>query len=111
VSRAGPMLRTDTSRRKGRGSPAGSRRYNYKGAGTPSDPCDPCKVVLVKKTVRKAVCKVGGITLMPPFDGDIGIVLSLGTTDRYCVQFGGDEVKDDATLTKRKDALAPAACP
>jgi len=47
----------------------------------------------------------------PPFTGDVGIVLSLGLTDRYCAQFGGDEVRNDATLTKRKNAPAPGACP
>jgi hypothetical protein len=41
----------------------------------------------------------------------MGIVLSLGTTDRYCAQFGGDEVKNDSSLTKRKNAPAPGACP
>jgi hypothetical protein len=38
---------------------------------------------------------------VPSFTGDVGSVLSLGTTDRYCAQFGGDVVKNDATLTKR----------
>ena len=69
------------------------------------------KVVLVKQTVIKAVCKGTGITLAPPFAGDVGIVLSLGTTDRYCAQFGGDDVKNDISGTKRKLALAPGACP
>jgi len=87
--------------------PAGSKGYKYRGAGTVGD---PCKVVLVKKRVIKGVCRGTGITLTPPFTGDIGIVLSLGTTDRYCAQFGGDEVKNDATLTKRKNAPAPGVC-
>jgi hypothetical protein len=46
------------------------------------------RVVLVKESVIKAVCKGSSITLTPPFAGDIGIILSLGTTDRYCAQFG-----------------------
>jgi hypothetical protein len=93
---------------KGLGSPAGSKGYKYKGAGTVGD---PCKVVLVKPKVIKAVCRGSDVTLMPPFAGDVGIILSLGATDRYCAQFGGDEVKNDATLTKRKNAPAPTACP
>jgi hypothetical protein len=93
---------------KGLGNPAGSKGYKYRGDGTPSD---PCKVVLVKESVIKAVCKGASITLTPPFAGDIGIILSLGTTDRYCARFGGDDVKNDATLTKRKNAPAPVACP
>ena len=93
---------------KGLGSPAGSKGYKYKGAGTPSD---PCKVVLLKPTVIKGVCKGAGIALTTPFAGEVGIILSLGTTDRYCASFGGDEVKNDGTLTKRKNAPAPVDCP
>jgi hypothetical protein len=94
---------------KGLGGPAGSKGFKYKGAGSLSD---PCKVVLVKQTVVKGVCKGTGITLEPPFTGDVGIVLSLGTTDRYCAQIGNDdEVRNDATMTKRKNAPAPGACP
>jgi hypothetical protein len=70
-----------------------------------------CKVVLVKEKVIKGVCMGSGVTLAPPFTGDVGIVLSLGTTDRYCALFDGDEVKNDATLTKRKNAPAPGARP
>jgi hypothetical protein len=93
---------------KGLGNPVGSKGYKYKGAGTPSD---PCKVVLVKPTVIKGVCRGTGVALTPGFSGDVGIVLSLGATDRYCARFGGDEVRNDATLTKRKNAPAPGACP
>jgi hypothetical protein len=93
---------------KGLGSPAGSKGYKYRGAGTLSD---PCKLVLVKETVIKAVCRGTGITLDPPFTGDVGIILSLGTTERYCARFGGDESRNDATLTRRKNAPAPGACP
>jgi hypothetical protein len=92
---------------QGLGSPAGSKGYKYRGAGTTTD---PCKVVLVKERIIKAACKGIGVTLTPPFAGDVGIDLSLGTTDRYCAQFGGDEVRNDANLTKRKNAPAPGAC-
>ena len=93
----------------GLGSPVGSKGYKYNGAGTPSD---PCKVVLIKETVIKAVCKGSGVTLTPPFAGDVSIVLSLGAADRYCALFSSaDEVANDATLTKRKNAPAPGACP
>jgi cysteine-rich repeat protein len=93
---------------KALGKPAGSKGYRYSGAGTPSD---PCKVVLVKTNVIKAVCKGAGVTLQPPFLGDVSGVLSLGATDRYCVQFGGSEVRNDSSATKRKDAPAPGVCP
>ena len=95
---------------KGLGTPPGSKGYKYKGGGTPAD---PCRVVLVRAKIIKALCLGSGVTLTPPFAGDVGIVLSLGlvTTDRYCARFGGDESRNDATLTKRKDAPAPGACP
>jgi hypothetical protein len=93
---------------RGLGKPAGSKGYKYKGAGSQTD---PCTVVLVKQTAIKAVCKGEGVALAPPFTGDIGIILAVGSTDRYCAKFGGDTVKNDAAGTKRKDAPAPAACP
>ena len=91
---------------KGLGNPAGSAGYKYKGAGSPSD---PCKVVIVKETVIKFVCK-DDQDLDPPLLGDSGIRLSLGA-DSYCAEFGGTEIKNDAVLFKHKDASAPLACP
>jgi hypothetical protein len=91
---------------KGLGNPAGSKGYKYKGAGTLAD---PCKVVLVKSTIIKFVCKDDG-ALDPPLSGDSGIILSIGDQN-FCAQFGGTTVKNDANLTKRKDAPAPGACP
>jgi len=94
---------------KGLGNPAGSKGYKYSGVGSPSD---PCRVVLVKERVVKAVCKGTGVTLPTPFTGQVGIVLTVGTdSKRYCAIFGGDETKNDSTLLKRKEALSPSACP
>jgi hypothetical protein len=94
---------------KGLGNPAGSKGYKYSGAGSPTD---PCRVVLVKERVVKAVCKGMGVTLPTPFLGQVGIVLTVGTdSKRYCAVFGGDETKNDATLLKRKNAPAPGLCP
>jgi hypothetical protein len=92
---------------KALGNPPGAKGYKYKGAGTVGD---PCKVVLVKPTVIKGICRGTGVALTPPFSGEIGIVLSLGTTDRYCGSFGGDETRNDATLTRRKNSPAPGSC-
>lgn len=94
---------------KGLGTPAGSKGWKYKGAGTAAD---PCKVVLIKEKGIKALCKSsgGGITISPPFTGDAGAILSVDT-DRYCAAWGGTEVKNDATQIKRKAAPAPNACP
>ena len=93
---------------KGLGKPAGSKGFKYTGAGTSGD---PCVVVLIKASVIKGVCRGAGITLTPPFAGDVGVALSVGTTDRYCAQFGGKSVKNVTAFTKRKKAPAPGACP
>jgi hypothetical protein len=93
---------------KGLGSPAGDTGYKYKGTGLPGD---PCKVVLVKERVIKAVCRGADVSFALPVIGAEAIVLSVGATpDRYCAEFGGTDVKNDATLLKRKDAGAPTAC-
>jgi hypothetical protein len=89
----------------GLGNPAGSSGYKYKGAGTPGD---PCKVVLVKETIIKFVCKDDQL-LDPPLGGESAIRLALGT-DAYCAEFGGVEIKNVAGLLKRKDAGAPGGC-
>jgi len=94
---------------KALGSPAGSKGYKYKGAGSVGD---PCRVVLVKQKVVKAVCKGGGVQLTTPFTGDVGIVLAVGTdTKTYCARFGGSEVRNDSAQLKRTSAPAPGACP
>ena len=95
------------ARWRGLGNPPGSAGYKYRGAG---EGADPCKVVLMKKAVLKGLCKGTGVTLAPPFDGDISVVLTVAS-ERYCAQFGGDETRNDATLTKRTNAPAPGACP
>ena len=94
---------------KGLGNPAGSKGYKYKGTGQAAD---PCKVVLVKPKVVKAVCRGAGVTLQPPFTGDESVVLSLGATmsDRYCALFGGSTVKNNENIFKRKFAPEPSSC-
>ena len=90
----------------GLGNPAGEKGYKYKGAGSASD---PCKVVLVKEKIVKAVCKGAAVDLAQPLEGTLGIVLTLGSDSKhYCALFGGQTVKNTATLTKRKSASAPA---
>jgi hypothetical protein len=66
--------------------------------------------VLIKAKVVKGVCRGASVTLAPPFDGEVGIILTAGTdSKRYCASFGGAEVKNAPELAKRKDATA-AAC-
>jgi len=91
----------------GLGNPAGSKGYKYKGDGTLAD---PCKVILVKPKIVKAVCK-GDVGFAPPHPGPIAFQLgATDLSDRYCAEFGGTEVKNDANGLKRKDAPAPALC-
>lgn len=92
---------------KGLGDPPGSRGFKYRGAGTLGD---PCKVVVIKSTAVKAVCKDAGVTLAPPFVGDAGIVLTVGAKP-YCARFGGDTKSNGTELFKRKNAPAPSTCP
>ena len=93
---------------KGLGNPPGSKGYKYKGAGTLAD---PCKVVLVKPKIIKGICKGPTVTPDPPHPGTVPV--QLGAQDlswRYCGEFGGTEIKNDARLLKRKDAPAPSSC-
>ena len=94
---------------RGLGSPPGNSGYKYKGAGTAQD---PCRVVLVKTRIVKAVCRGAGITLDPPFAGDLGVVLTVGTNSKnYCTVFGGTTSKNvDDTLIRRNAPLAACTC-
>jgi len=84
--------------------PPGPNGYYYRGAGTESD---PCRLVLVTRNGIRAVCR---LALTPPFAGDVGVILTVGT-DRYCARFGGDDLRNNATITRRRRAPAPGACP
>jgi len=93
---------------KGLGNPPGSKGYKYKGDGTLAD---PCKVVLVKPKLVKGICKGPTLTPDPPHPGTVPIqVGAADVSDRYCAEFGGTEIRNDASLLKRKDAPAPASC-
>jgi hypothetical protein len=60
----------------------------------------------------KGVCRGAGVMLTPPFNGDIGVVLSIGGgIYTYCARFGGSEERNDATVTTRRNAPAPGAGP
>jgi hypothetical protein len=84
--------------------------FKYKGTG---DPGDPCKVVRLKKNQVKATCSGTDVTLAPPFDGDVGIRVTIGANvHRYCARFdASDEVANETGLLKRKNVPAPGACP
>ena len=65
----------------------------------------------MKENVIKGVCKGTGIMLTPPFDGDLGIILSLGTTDRYCAQFGGDEAMERRDADEAEERAGTGGMP
>jgi hypothetical protein len=92
---------------KGLGNPAGSTGYKYKGAGTPAD---PCRVVLAKEKVLKAVCRDNQL-LEPPL-GDAVAKLRLGT-ESFGARFAS-AIKNQPGLYKAKDAPecspSPACC-
>jgi hypothetical protein len=97
------------ARWRGLGNPAGSRGYKYKGSGALGD---PCKLVLIKENLVKAVCKGPEVDFSLPFQGDLGVVLTVGTSSkRYCAQYGGTPKGNPSKIFRRKDAPAPAMCP
>lgn len=104
----------DASGWKGLGNPAGSKGYKYKGKDDTADPAAPCKIVLLKEKVIKALCQGTAVTLQPPFAGTEGVTLDIVagmTTTEYCAELEGEEIKNTDVLMKRKNAPAPAVCP
>ena len=93
----------------------GASGFKYKGAGSASG---PCKSVLLKGNVIKAVCKGPGSTdspapyAIPVADGGAFELVIAG--DRYCAESsaatGADIKKNDAGLFNAKGASAPASC-
>jgi hypothetical protein len=82
--------------------------FKYTGARTPTD---PCKYVLLKPRILKALCVRTGMTLQPPFSGDLAVTLTVGTNSkRYCARLGGITVSNSPMRFKHKDAPAPGEC-
>ena len=90
----------------GLGNPPGSKGYKYKGAGSLAD---PCKVVLIKSNLVKAVCKSTG-TLVGPVNGTMAGQVKAGTGTRYCSECGGQVLKNQTGLFKAKQCPPPGSC-
>jgi hypothetical protein len=91
------------------GTPPGANGFKYRGSGEPGD---PCRLLLLKPNVLKGLCKGDEIGLVPPFTGEVAIVVAVGTAPkRYCASFGGVTSYNEAFGVKRRKAPAPAACP
>jgi hypothetical protein len=91
------------------GSADDVRGYKYKGAGTEGD---PCKAVLIKPTVVKALCKGSDVAVTLPFQGNLGVILTMGAgPKKYCAEFGGTSKGDQTEVFKQIAAPAPDECP
>ena len=91
---------------RGLGKPAGSLGWEYRGAGTASD---PCSYGLVSPFLLGFVCKGAGVTLAPPFAGTLAIVFTVNGS-RYSAEFGGKTLRNDRKVLKRIHAKPPFAC-
>ena len=91
----------------GLGNPPGTTGYKYKNTAAPAGGL--VKIIILKPKVIKILAK-DDASINPPVSGNLGIILTTGA-DRYCAEFGGTTIKNDPGLLKRKDALAPGACP
>ena len=89
------------------GRPAKLQGYVYHGSG---DAADPCTLVIVLPKSIKANCQGAGVTLDPPFTGQVGVILTVGG-NRYCASYGGTTKRNDEIRTHRRLAPAPASCP
>jgi hypothetical protein len=89
------------------GNPPGSKGYKYKGAGAPGD---ACKVIIIKTSVIKAICKGTDVNTPAAFGNNAAWTIDTGAGDKYCAEFGGTPVKNDPGNFKRKDAGPPSAC-
>jgi len=95
----------------GDGTPAGSRGYTYRDTGLVAGPCKKIRIANGKHL--QASCKGAqiGFSLDEPSQGSLGITLTLGAGNRYCMSFGGMILRDEPNRFTAKDAPAPAACP
>ena len=90
----------------GLGVPPGSAGFRYRGSAA-----DPCRSAVVKRNVVRATCRGAAITLAPPFAGDAGVILIVGTdSKRYCATFGGTTGKNTTGVLRRRNAPA-GPCP
>lgn len=70
-----------------------------------------CQDVKVTKNEIDVQCQGAALSLTAPFAGEVGVIVSVGTTPmRYCAVMGGLVIANDATAVSRINAAAPALC-
>lgn len=93
------------------GDPSSPKGYRYRRPSKTS----PCSLLSVtaKQITGKCRAIIGPGAL--PFAGEAGLSLYFSgggdTATKYCAQFGGTDVRNDARTLIRKGAPAPAVCP
>jgi hypothetical protein len=75
--------------------------FRYEGAARPDD---PCTAVVLKGDVVKATCRGSGVTLTPPFAGNVKVALTLGDgRATLLLRLRGHEVKNQAQHPEAQD--------
>jgi hypothetical protein len=95
---------------KGLGTPSGSKGYRYTDRALAAGPCKTAKIKDGKLDARCQGAQIS-FSLGEPAQGSLGVRLTLGNGNRYCLSFGGTVVKDEPGAFRAKDAPAPSACP
>jgi hypothetical protein len=74
---------------------------------------EPCKIILIRTNIIRIRCAQRvGPDYTPPFAGNVGVILTVGTSSkRYCASFGGTELHNNGISVKRVGAPAPGVCP
>jgi hypothetical protein len=87
----------------------GDFRYNPMGGPTLQFPCIN---VELKDNQIDVKCNGQGVALTPPFAGDLGVILTIGTSSkRYCASMGGTTDVNSSRRLERHDSPAPGSCP
>lgn len=84
--------------------------FKYTGTGSAGD---PCRIVLVKVNVIKAVCRGSDIKFTTPVSqtGSLGGTLSFnGGFTRYCTDCEGEVIKNVPGIFKSRNCPPPLAC-
>jgi hypothetical protein len=87
---------------KALGTPPGSRGYRFTGG--------PCERVSIDTGRIMVACSGSAAALSPPFRGEVGFILELGS-QRYCARFGGVDGRNTDRVVIRYGAGISGECP